>query len=362
MIDAIYYQPIYLILVSLLSLFCCIFYLKSSGLIRESKIPGFLLAILLSIFIGQRPISAIFADTVGYVYYYNDNLYQNFSFSWDCENYIFDNLTLWFASNGIHYSVYLTILAMLYFVARYFSCTKLFPDNSWISYLIFLGSFITFTSSVNGIKAGIASSFLALAIAYRKQWKKCIVFLMIAWGFHHAFHVCLLAFICVTFYKNTRFYLFIWFVALVLAIAHITYFQEIFAGFTDKKGADYLSIEADGWRTGMRYDFVLYSIVPIILGWYVTIKNHFRDEMYIFILNMYILLNAIWILCMYASFTNRIAALSWALYPMVITYPFLSRNYQISQNIKNHNIAYSLFFSLGFTLFMNIIYYGVLKN
>lgn len=362
MIDGIYYQSIFLLIVTLLTIECYFRYSTSNEEVYDSPVPGYILAILLGLFIGFRPVHRAFADTVGYAVYHDSHLGSEFHFKWDTENILFDNWGNWLASINLDHSIFFVSVALLYFVIRYFSCRVLFPDNSWIAYLFFLGAFMTFTSSVNGIKAGVASSFFALAIGYRNNWIKALICLIIAYCFHHAFHVCIICYIVVYLYDNTKMYLIIWILALLLAIFHISYFQELFSGFTDEKGAAYLSIGTGGWRTGMRYDFVLYSVIPIIVGWIVMNKYGFEDKIYSFALNCYILSNAIWLLCMYASFTNRIAALSWALYPIVISYPFLSDKLEMLQSLKNRYVSVSLILNLGFTLFMTVIYYGILKT
>ena len=71
------------------------------------------------------------------------------------------------------------------------------------------------------------------------------------------------------------------------------------------------------------------------------------------LLNLYLCTNGVWMLCMYANFTNRIAYLSWFLYPIVLIYPFLNeelgpqRYRQFSKVMLCH---------LAFTLFMAFIY------
>ena len=362
MIEAIYYQGIYLAIVTLFSITCFARYHNTAVAVRDPKFPGIALFLFLYFFIGFRPLSPVFADTMGYAGAHDSYLFREFEFSWDHDNYVFDNLGFWIASIGWDHSIFFLIIALLYFGIRYLSCLKLFPNNSWIAFLIFLGSFITYTSSVNGLKAGVASSFFALAIAYRKKWVKAVIFLAIAWGMHHAFHVCLLAYGVAYFYKNTKVYLVFWCIALLLAIFHISYFQELFSGFTDERGASYLAAGDNGWRTGMRYDFVVYSVAPIIVGWYTIVKQGYQSVEYKFILNLYVLLNSIWMLCMYASFTNRIAALSWLIYPIVISYPFLSSDYNKSQQTKNRLVSTALMLNLGFTLFMSVFYYGLLKS
>ena len=71
-------------------------------------------------------------------------------------------------------------------------------------------------------------------------------------------------------------------------------------------------------------------------------------------LNVYTMTNAIWMLCMYASYTNRIAALGWGLYSILILYPVLQEQWHKKQNTI---IQIAIFTHLGFTLVMHFIYY-----
>ena len=143
-----------------------------------------------------------------------------------------------------------------------------------------------------------------------------------------------------------------------MAAAHITTFAQFFSGFTTEHGAEYLLGESgnDGTKGGFRIDFIIYSAAPVVVGWYALFKKKLQlSFLYKNLLNLYICLNAIWMLCMYAEFTNRIAYLSWFLYPIVLIYPFLQEQWG-----KNRYKAFSLVMlgHLGFTLFMDIVYYG----
>ena len=76
------------------------------------------------------------------------------------------------------------------------------------------------------------------------------------------------------------------------------------------------------------------------------------------LIHLYICINGIWMLCMYAEFTNRIAYLSWFLYPIVIIYPFIHEN--LGHN-KYKVFGKTILYHLAFTLFMSLIYYkGIL--
>ena len=143
----------------------------------------------------------------------------------------------------------------------------------------------------------------------------------------------------------------------MLSILHVTFFQDLFAGMTDAQGAGYLNFEMDEhWASVIRFrpDFVLYSSVPVIIGFRMVNVHRVRSKMYDFILNMYLLTNSVWMLCMYATFTNRIAYLSWFIYPIVLIYPFLENKWGINQYRILRIVVYG---HLVFTLFMQFIYY-----
>lgn len=354
MIPAELYQTIYLFFVTIFTLTCYIKYHSSSRLQNEKKIYAFIFAVTLVLYIGFRPIHAIFSDTVGYADYFAYMSLFEFQFSYDVDNLGFDNLLSYMATAGYKITDFFLLIAAIYFIGRYIALRKMFPNNTWTAYLVFLGAFITFASATNGIKAGAAASVFICAITYKDKKLLATILLFSSWMLHHSMSVCIVAYLLTYLYKNTKVYLIFWCFSLIIAILHITYFQEFLVNFVDEQGQGYLLAES-GWITGMRYDFVLYSLFPILIGWYYVIKKGIDIPEYTFILNLYILLNGLWLLCMYASFTNRIAALSWMLYSIVIIYPFLSEKCNIPN--KNKLCSIVMLSHLGFTLFMHFIYY-----
>ena len=50
--------------------------------------------------------------------------------------------------------------------------------------------------------------------------------------------------------------------------------------------------------------------MPVLMGYMVKYKYRLEEKIYDMILNTYLVCNAVWMLCMYAEFTNRIAYLS----------------------------------------------------
>ena len=355
MIDAVFYSTIYLIIISLLTLFQCTG--KGYYLHRNNNHTGEIcLLLLLILFIGFRPASYTFVDMMNYIGSYNHLEGSPFIFNLDVENKIFDNLFTYMASQSMGYTFFFVIIAVIYFTGIYICCRKLFPKDTFLAFLVYLGAFSTFSYATNGVKAGAAASIFLMALAYREKWWFSILLLLISWGFHHSMVLCVAAYVVASVYKNPKAYLLFWLFCLLIALLHIGFFQELFAGMADERGADYLTSTEDwGGKSGFRYDFVLYSATPVAIGWWIIFKKKIISDRYNFLLNVYLLTNGIWMLCMYASFTNRIAYLSWFMLPVVLIYPFINEKVSPRQDKYLSRITLA---HLSFTLFMAFIYYS----
>ena len=114
-------------------------------------------------------------------------------------------------------------------------------------------------------------------------------------------------------------------------------------------------MESANPKAGFRVDFILYSIAPIVMAWYVTVKRHFNDKVYNIIATTYILANAFWVIVIRSEQSNRFAYLSWFIYPLVIAYPLLRMNIWKDQDRKT---AIILMAYASFTAFMTFVYYA----
>jgi len=292
---------------------------------------------------------------LNYVADYNVAEGCHFVFEMNATNLIWDNFFMYVASQRLGYTTLFFITAFVYFGGMWLACYKMFPNDSWFAFLVCLAAFSTFSYGTNGVKAGAAGSVFLLALAYRENRVVSILLALVSLGIHHSMQLPLTAFLLTLFYKKTKVYIRIWCVCLLLAMLNVTFFQEIFAGMTDEHGSSYLLSDEDwGGKKGFRLDFVLYSCVPVWVGYWVVFKKKIESQMYSAILNIYVICNSVWMLCMYASFTNRIAYLSWFMYPVVLIYPFLKEKLGEQQYRKLGYVAWG---HLLFTLFMNVIYY-----
>lgn len=362
MISAAYYQTIYLIIITLLTLGVYAQYQCRNGL-REFKHShtdalGIFWTLSFILFIGLRPISSVFIDMTQYWGLYQRYGGESFIFSWGTENLIYDNLMYYFVSIKFPPKLFYLIIAAIYFGAAYLGIRKLFPNHRLTAYLVFLAAFSTFSYGTNGIKAGAATSLFILAMGYRENLKICIPLVLLSWGFHHSMIMVVAGFVLTLFVKKPKYYFIGWCFCLLMAAAHITAFQQLFSGVTTEHGANYLLTEGgnEGTKGGFRIDFILYSAMPVLVGWYAVFKKKMRlSPLYKDLLNLYLCLNGVWMLCMYANFTNRIAYLSWFLYPIVLIYPFLQEQWG---KARYKTFGLVMLGHLGFTLFMEFIIYG----
>ena len=95
--------------------------------------------------------------------------------------------------------------------------------------------------------------------------------------------------------------------------------------------------------------------MPVLVGFHAIYKHRIQSMMYDLLLKVYLTANAIWMLCMYAPFTNRIAYLSWLIYPIVLIYPLLNGKW----GTNRYKVVSQIFIAhLAFTIFMKFVYYS----
>lgn len=359
---ALIYQYIYIIIVAIVTVSHLNRY-KRADIVscRGNQHSTILLMAAATLFIGLRPISGYFVDMGNYKFLFQRLQGDLFVFDADAENLIFDNFLNWWGCNDFNLHVFFLIIAAIYFGCSYLGIRRLFGDHSFIAYLVFLAAFSTFSYGTNGIKAGAAASIFIWALSYWDKLIVCVPLMLASLGFHHSMIMPIAAFVVILFYKNPKWFYYGWFVCFLLSVLHVDYFQFLFAGMADEQGSEYLRASeavADEY-IGFRPDFVLYSALPVWIGYRTEmIRKQRLSKTYSMLMHFYLTTNAVWMLCMYASFTNRIAYLSWFVYPIVVIYPYLDH---INQN-RDRFVEFRkiVLLHLGFTMFMMFIYYGLL--
>lgn len=314
-------------------------------------------------FAGLRPIHYIFSDTVNYAdsYYWlvGDPLYVvkgEGEWIW--------HIFMWWCAQHMQVEFFFLIVEVLYVVPLIIACKKLAPNRPEIMLLFTMSAFSFFSYGTNGIRNGMACSLIILALALMrgKMWEKIVAGLLafVAFNCHRSTALPILCMVVCLFYGNTKHYIYFWVASIILSLVAGGWVESLFTGLEfDDRFDQYSTIDEDeAWKSsslGFRWDFLLYSAMPIVLGWYIVFKRGIRDKEYSYLLNSYIACNAFWVMMIRAAYSNRFAYLSWFLYPIVLAYPLLKL--PVFKERNNRKVAYILAAHTGFTLFMGLIYY-----
>lgn len=316
------------------------------------------LVMFLILFLGLRPVSGMyFTDMSTYAAVFN--WYKNGRPLYTDGDIGFDAFMYVMAKIG-SIDLFFFVCMLLYVLPLYKACKIWFPNYYLFGFLLLVGSFSFYTYGVNGMRNGIASSLFILGIALDKKKVLMVIVLLLSLSIHQSMKLPILAYFMSNFFTDTKKYLFFWLLSIVLSIAMGPTIVNIFSqlGLGGEKLSGYLATKPsaeDYSSVGFRYDFLLYSAAPVFAGYYFVIKRNFNDVVYKRILHTYLVCNAMWIMVITASFSNRFAYLSWFLMAIVIIYPYLKKVFWENQFYR---IGIVTFLYFGFTYFMNYIYYA----
>lgn len=334
-----------------------------------TKILALFFMLIVTLFIGLRPVSGVFVDMPMYNHVYNNIYGDKFAEIEDSRGeWLFYAFGAFCKGVGLNSTQYFLLISAIYFGLMLAACLRLMRSNLFVAVLFCVASFSCFSYGVNGLRNGMACSIVMMAIALLNgdRWERfvALVLMFCAANIHRSTvlpSICAIAALLAV--KNTKQAVYFWVASIFISLVAGNYVTEFFVdlGFDDRM-AQYANLDEEGnvmesvnVKAGFRIDFIIYSILPIIMAWYVTMKRNFQDKTYHIIATTYILANAFWVMVIRSEQSNRFAYLSWFLYPLVIAYPLLRMNIWEDQDRKTGLIllAYA-----GFTFFMNFVYYG----
>ena len=320
------------------------------------------IAMSLLLYIGYRPS---FADTGSYIHSYS--LLEGISGINLNKEWLWHNLNIYCREAGLSVEHFFLLVGAVYLGGMMCICWKLTKNHVWISFLFFIAAFSFYGYGLNGIRNGMACSLILVSLAcFSHNNKKMfyplgLLILFIAYSIHRSTLMPIISILLsLTMVKRPAISIQFWLVSIILSLLignGVGGFMASTGIFEEK--ADYfieaeLTKNAEQFsRTGFRWDFLLYSAMPVLLVWFVTVKRSFVDATYNLIANTYILTNAMWIIVIRANFSNRFAYLSWFLYPIVLAYPLL-RFHIWDGRRQNMNLGLILLVYTIFTLYLLI--------
>ena len=358
--DPFFYEKAHLLVVLILSLyFTVVLSPKNAEKVlhrKRSLALVYIYAILFIIAVGFRPISAAFGDSVNYARTYNSfsRISEGITSSKDSLFYSF----MWLCSQFMSVNWFFFIIEILYIVPIIWGCYRLMRNNADIGLIFSFAAFSFFTYGVNGLRNGVALSFVFLAMTFMKSgaWNIiiCAILSLLGISFHASAALPVICMIAAFFIRKPRWFFYFWALSILISLVAGNVVANFFAGLGfDDRLSDFILVDVDEnkfSRVGFRWDFLLYSAMPILLGWYIINKKKVINKSYILLLGTYILANAFWIMVIRAEYSNRFAYLSWFLYPVVLAYPLLKL--KIWPKTQGRKTAIIMMAHLAFTLVM----------
>lgn len=358
-------------------------------LTKNSMFPALLLTLFLMIYMGLRPVSFAFGDTINYAAGYKTATgLAVFSLDLNSE-WLWTFIMLTCKQLGFTVNTWFLLIEIGYLGFAFWGLKVLLGENAWMAMLFFLSAFSTFTFGVNGIRNGLACSatILAFAIAANKniaQLGLAGVVLVLAFGIHRSISLPIAAFLGASYIiKTPKIAVYFWIMSIGISIVAGGPVTNFFMGmgFDDRMSSYATSTDqyADQFsQTGFRWDFLAYSAMPVWLTWYIckkaeTERRQYGDtieevetgvlgagriadvhSMRVFniLATTYILANSFWVMVIRAAFSNRFAYLSWFLYPVVIAYAVIRLHIWKDQDKKAGLI---LLLHASFTLIMHMM-------
>ncbi len=330
-----YYSKIYYWTMFAICTLTSFYYMDSQGckklLKNYSLYLPILLGLLLIVYMGLRPINWAFGDMVLYNHRWNimgdsslDSILDYnqewfFDFIMIISKLFIPDAQFWFL-----------IIAIFFIGCQYWACKKLLWENVWMAVLFVFFSYQFFPYGVNGLRNGMGCAIMMLAIAFfcdrnRVGFFIGIILSFLAIGCHRSIIIPIAAVLGALFVvKDIKKAIYIWIGSIILSLfaggTVSTIFENL--GF-DNRMSEYSTMSENVMsqfsHLGFRWDFLLYSAVPVFLGWYVSYLG-IKDKTFNLLINTYIFANSFWVLVCRAAFSNRFAYLSWFMYALVIAY------------------------------------------
>lgn len=331
------------------------------NIVSMNAVWGTLFTLLLILYMGLRPVSGYFGDTINYAneFFEIQRSFDPFTWTWETD-WLFYNLHAWFAKySDIH--TFFLLCSFIYVGSLWLAMLRIFKSYYYIPLLVIFSMFTFWSYGVNGIRNGMGASVFILAMTYINRLPIAILLSIIAIGFHKS---CLLmagAAVIAWFIKNSYLYLLAWIGCVGASYAAGMRIQSYLATLgifgEDDRFSGYLTGEnmiGEVIQMSMvfRWDYLIYSAMGVFVGYYFIFRRNYRDEYYHWLYNTFLITNAFWVLVIRSAYSNRFAQISWFIMPVILIYPLMKQRFW-----QNHEkiLGVALLIFYAFTFYYNIV-------
>lgn len=330
---------------------------------QNTFVPALLLSVLAILYLGLRPTHFMFGDMVNYAKGYRYGQMTGVAIEAKGE-WFFAWIQQVLIDLGLSEQIFFLVCAIGYIYLQYWVCQKLLWENVWIAMLFILSAFEFYVFAVNGVRNGLACAIvmaaMTIAIQANGDKKKLLLAVFIAFlarGIHSSVVIPVgCAIVALYWIKNPKYALYLWVASIAVSLVAGGFFVGLIGDMMSGEASynDYTGHQTESTfsRTGFRWDFLLYSAMPVWLIYYLNIKKKIREHIFDFLAVTYLLANSFWILVIRVNYSNRFAYLSWFLYPLVLAYGLIRLKIWEDQDRR---IGFFLLAHAGFTLIMFLL-------
>ena len=319
---------------------------------------GAAVALLLTLYMGLRPVTPYyFGDTINYAITFGNiqALGSGFQLSLGGE-WVFDGIMSWFAAHS-DINMFFLFCAFIYVGALWWALVRIFGKDYFVPLVVVVGMFTFWSYGVNGVRNGMASSLVILAITFRNKLPVALALAVLAMGIHRSMMLTAAAATITVFVNRPKLWMWAWGASIVLSLVAggaISGALMSSGMVGDDRFTNYFTGEVVNTFSyeGFRWDFLLYSSVPVLVGWYFIFRRGYGDKFYTWLFNIYLTTNAFWVLVIRANFSNRFAQISWFIMPLVLIYPFFMKKFWDDQHLKTGSAVIVFYLYTFYTVFL----------
>jgi hypothetical protein len=323
---------------------------------------GAMVAVGLIFFIGLRPVSPYyFGDTINYARSFwslQAQVSGTSPFTGDLgSEWVFNFAMRWFAANS-DINLFFLFCAFIYVGALWWALVRVFGSDYFVPLVVALSMFTFFSYGVNGVRNGMAASVMILALSFRRRWFVAVLLAVLAMGIHRSMMLTAGAALVTFFVNRPRLWLWGWVGSIVVSLVAggtISGWLVESGVIGDERFSDYLTGQTGETfsRTGFRWDFLLYSAIPVLVGWFFIFRRGYADKFYLWLFNIYLVANSFWILVVRADFSNRFAQISWFIMPLVLIYPFFMKKFWADQPVRTGTAVVFFYLYTFYAVFLS---------
>ncbi len=308
-----------------------------------NSVVGGLVALLLVLYMGLRPVTPYyFGDTINYANSFHNLAAGISTLGEGGSEWAFDGAMRWFAAHS-DVSMFFLFCAAIYVGALWWAMVRIFGSDYLVPLVVALSMFTFWSYGVNGIRNGMASSLVILAISFRRNIPVAVALTLVAVGIHRSMMLTAAAAVAALVVRSPRLWLWVWVGSIGASLVAGGAFSNLLVSLglvDDGRFASYVTTAAGDIfsSTGFRWDFLLFSAIPVGVGWYFIFRRGYADRFYIWLFDIYLLTNAFWVMVIRASYSNRFAQISWFVMPLVLIYPFLMKRFWSDQPVRTGTI------------------------